>query len=145
MRHDGCCPARRWAASFLAGLVLCALAHAAPVKVTGGEIEGVAEDGLTVYKGIPFARPPVGDLRWRAPQPPEPWTGVRKADRFGASPMQHWLFAAAVTKTMPKVNEDCLYLNVWAPATAAKEKLPVMVWIYGGGNVWGSSSFPMYD
>jgi para-nitrobenzyl esterase len=101
------------------------------VTLDSGEIEGVAADGLQVFKGIPYAAPPVGDLRWRAPQPVKPWTGVRKATEYGNDAPQ---------ATMPSLHqdEDCLYLNVWAPADAAERPYPVMVWIHGGGFINGS-------
>lgn len=107
------------------------------VKVTGGIIQGTVNDGMSVYKGIPFAAPPVGDLRWKAPQPVIPWEGVRDATEFGPSPIQSMAFPGMT------LSEDCLYLNVWTPAQSKKDKLPVMVWIYGGGFMMGSSS--LYD
>ncbi len=106
------------------------------VKVTGGLVQGVVEDDMMIFKGIPFAAPPVGDLRWKAPQPVIPWEGVRDASQFGPSPLSSMGF--------PKdASENCLYLNVWTPAKSAKDRLPVMVWIYGGGFSMGTSSF--YD
>ncbi len=111
------------------------------VEVTGGTIEGIEQDGIHSYKGIPFAEPPVGDLRWKAPVPVKPWTGVKKVDAFGPACMQA---ARAMGNTAP-VSEDCLYLNVWTPAKKTGEKLPVVFWIYGGGFSGGSTSTPMYD
>jgi para-nitrobenzyl esterase len=104
-------------------------------KVTGGEIKGTVDNDLSVFKGIPFAAPPVGELRWKAPQPVMAWTGVKETTAFGKSPMGNGSNAS----------EDCLYLNVWSPAKSAAEKLPVMVWIYGGGFTSGTTSDRTYD
>ena len=94
-----------------------------------GDIEGVLENGLGVFKAIPYAAPPVGDLRWRDPHPAKPWTGVYKADKFGPWPPQPE--RPGLTKDM--MSEDCLYLGIATPATTANDNLPVMVWIHGGG------------
>jgi para-nitrobenzyl esterase len=129
-------------------LITCATAPAIAqikvAKVTGGTVEGVVQDGIASFKGIPFAAPPVGDLRWKAPQPVKPWEGIKKAHDFAPGPMQDASFGASLGGPQ-KISEDCLYLNVWTAAAKAGEKRPVMVWIYGGGFGIGMTSSPMYD
>jgi para-nitrobenzyl esterase len=131
----------------LAAILLAAApspAQISIVKVTGGEVEGVVKDGIASFKGIPFAAPPVGDLRWRAPQPVIPWQGVRKAYDFAPGPIQDTAFGGSLGGPQ-KISEDCLYLNVWTGAKKAGEKRPVMFWIFGGGFGVGMTSTPSYD
>ncbi len=113
------------------------------VATQSGAVEGVIEGNVIAYKGIPFAKPPVADLRWRAPQPIDPWNGVRAADRYGADCMQI-PYKADAAPLGAKPSEDCLFVNVWTPTKSVKKKRAVMVWIYGGGFVNGGSSAPVY-
>ena len=123
--------------ALLVSVSTTALAVEEPVQLTSGHVSGVELDGnVTVFRGIPFAAPPVGDLRWKAPQPPIPWRGVRVADTFGATCMQ---------RGRQLMSEDCLYLNVWTTADSDQDRLPVMVWIHGGGWTFGASSSANYD
>lgn len=127
--------------------VCCAAGAQSPngpvVKIQPGLVRGVVRNGLRIFKGIPFAQPPVGKLRWQPPQPVKPWRGIRSAANFGHDCMQLPTPGdAAPLRTTP--SEDCLYLNVWAPEHASAP-LPVMVWIYGGGFVNGGSSPAVYS
>jgi para-nitrobenzyl esterase len=140
-------------------LVMSAIAVARPaptsrlstVRVAQGELAGTpsAEGTITVFRGVPFAAPPVGALRWRAPQAAAPWQGVRKADAFGANCVQNivdarkpWTYEFMAHGA---TSEDCLYLNVWTPANSGGERHPVYVYLHGGGNTEGSGSVPVYD
>lgn len=113
------------------------------VTVDSGQLKGAIVGDLVVFKGVPYAAPPVGDLRWRAPQPVKPWTGVRAADKYGCDCMQATFPYDAAPPKEPR-SEDCLLLNVWAPAKGSG-KLPVLVWIHGGGFVNGAASPDVYD
>lgn len=115
----------------------------AMVTIDSGQLQGETQGSVTFFKGIPFAQPPVGALRWRPPQPVARWSGVRKATSYGNDCMQVPFPSDAAPLGM-KPAEDCLYLNIWRPAQAAR-KLPVFVWIYGGGFVNGGSSPAVYD
>lgn len=140
------------------GLTLVLAALAAPaqaadgpiVTVDSGKLQGVAATGsspVQVFRGIPYAKPPVGDLRWREPRAAASWDGVRAADRFGARCMQKHMWDDMFFRS-PSASEDCLYLNIWTPANlgkAASAKLPVLVYIYGGGFIAGASDEPRYD
>ena len=120
-----------------------AAAQAPQVKVETGTLAGSVEGGVESWKGIPFATPPIGPLRWRAPQPAAPWSGVRQATAYGNDCMQKPFPSDAAPLGTPPA-EDCLYANVWRPA-GAKAKLPVLFWIYGGGFVNGGSSPAVYS
>ena len=153
-------------------LFLCAFAAivsaavSEPIHIDSGMVSGIAgkDSNVRVYKGIPFAAPPVGDLRWRAPQPVAKWDGVRMADHFGptctagaggfgggrgqgkgGAPKGDQAKAAPPAPAGPAPSEDCLYLNVWTPAKSSSDRLPVIVWNYGGGFTGGSGSEPRYD
>jgi para-nitrobenzyl esterase len=135
------------AAASLALLAIPAIAadSAPTAAVTGGQIRGgvlehVSEKAGAVFKGIPFAQPPVADFRWRPPLPVKSWTGVRDATTFGAPCAQN-----SGNRVMENSQEDCLFLNVWTPEWPAKSRVPVMVWLHGGGNYGGTASTANYD
>ena len=111
-----------------------AIASIESVQVSGGVAKGQVMDGVGVFKGLPFAAPPVGKLRWQVPQPVVAWGGVRLADTFAPACMQSWS-----PTELPQPSEDCLYLNVWTAAESSRERRPVIVWIHGGGLTGGMS------
>ena len=120
------------------------------LKVTGGYISGITDSNVHIFKGIPFAAPPVDSLRWKAPQPVRPWDGVKSCTAFGPSPMQRApqpfnVWSEEYLIPSQPISEDCLYLNVWTAAENKIEKRPVFVWIYGGGFQSGGSAVPIYD
>jgi para-nitrobenzyl esterase len=134
----------------LACLYLELSAQATVVKTENGLVSGFKSGNISIYKSIPFAAPPVGDLRWRAPQPVMNWTGVLKCEKFSASPMQRnpvpfMMWTEEFITPPGNLSEDCLYLNIWSPSKSPKDKLPVFVWIYGGGFSSGSAACAVYD
>ncbi len=132
-------------ALLMAAIGIASVATAAPVRIESGLIDGVEAGGISIYKGIPFAAPPLGDLRWRPPAAPPHWSGVRHATSFAPACMQDQHMNAVWGLPVLPTSEDCLYLNVWTPAQKSGERLPVMVWIYGGGFAMGGTAFPSYD
>ena len=137
-------------ASLLPSIALAAIKD--PVKTKDGLLSGVtSQSGVRAYLGVPFAAPPVGELRWKYPQPVTPWQGVRKADKFGdvcvqrPAPNRKPVNITTDLPGSPAMSEDCLYLNLWTEARNANAKLPVMVWIYGGAYTEGGGSTPNYN
>lgn len=134
---------RRWLlACLLTGINGSQLAVSAVVQSESGALDGTDEGGLTVFRGVPYAAPPLGELRWREPMPVAKWSGVRKADTFAPACPQ--VGVSMPGETAPRTSEDCLYLNIWTPRVTSSARLPVMVWIHGGGYTNGSSSLPLY-
>jgi para-nitrobenzyl esterase len=126
--------------------------NAKPIQTESGLISGYynVKTSVTVFKGIPFAAPPVGNLRWKAPQPVKPWKGVKECVAFGPSPMQpkpvsFLMIGPEFVVPQQPLSEDCLYLNVWTAAKSGKEKRPVMIWIYGGGFQTGGAAAAGYS
>ena len=119
-------------------------AQSSVVTIESGQVKGSVKDGVIAFKGIPFAAPPLGQLRWRSPQPVTPWTGVRDSTEY-ALDCDQLPFPSDAAPLGAGTSEDCLYLNVWRPAAPQTSKLPVMVWIYGGGFVNGGSSPLVYS
>jgi para-nitrobenzyl esterase len=130
---------------FLAGASILSAAISDPVRIDTGLVSGIpgSTDEVRVFKGVPYAAPPVADLRWREPRPASHWEGVRKADEFSPVCMQQQRGPAPASGPAP--SEDCLYVNIWTAAKSASDRRPVIVWTYGGGFTGGSGSLAMYD
>ncbi len=150
MRHGWWCIATVFAiGGWLAKASSALPAAEDSVRLNSGLVSGVdgASGGVRVFRGIPYAAPPVGGLRWRAPQAVAHWDGIRKADQFGAMCMQPAFrganTAANPPANPPKVSEDCLFLNVWTASVSAGERRPVMVWIHPGGYLRAAGAAPV--
>src|SRR5699024_10611677 len=120
--------------------------HKGIIEVESGLLQGKKDlqTGLTYFWGVPYAEAPVGELRWKPPQPKKPWKGVREAKEFGARPMQKFIFSDMRFRS-DTISENSLFLNIWTPAKNADENLPVLVYYYGGGFVAGDGSEWRYD
>ena len=119
------------------------------VSTVRGELEGVRSGAVDVFRSIPFAAPPMGNLRWREPQPPPSWQGLRSASSFGNACIQKTGFSSEGGGGPGSLSEDSVYLNVWTPSVKSKQtgdaKLPVMVWRHGGALGFGAGSLKLYD
>lgn len=144
---------RRVLAVALVALAQATSAHAqqergsepATVKTRLGEVRGTVESGVTAFKGIPYAAPPVGNLRWREPKAAAAWQGVRRADAYSSACIQVPGLSAANGGDPGPLSEDCLYLNIWTPRAERSATLPVIVWIHGGAYIFGAGGLPIYD
>lgn len=139
------CIAALSAALALAGAAASAAPASPHVVTPSGEVDGVAVDGGAVFRGLPYAAPPVGALRWQAPQPVAPWRGVRDASRFGKACIQKPGLSLEGGGDPGPLSEDCLFLNVWSPQTEPGVKRPVLVWLHGGALIFGAGSLALYD
>jgi carboxylesterase 2 len=137
------------ASPFVLGAAYYPRRSAQQVTTSYGTVQGATSDlnsAVNVYKGIPFATPPIGDLRWTAPTAPSVWTGTLNATSFGADCAQSYSALGLFSSGSEDISEDCLYMNIWTPANATStSNLPVYVWIYGGRFEGGAGSVPTYD
>ncbi|HKC17553.1 MAG TPA: carboxylesterase family protein [Steroidobacteraceae bacterium] len=132
----------RWVCAAAAVVALAHSAHSQTVATESGILSGSLERKLVIYRGVPFAAPPTSPLRWCPPAPVSPGQGTRKADTFAPACMQEGVSMPG--ETPPAISEDCLYLNIRAPRSRHSQRLPVIVWIYGGGYWNGSAALPLY-
>ena len=124
---------------------VASLVDTSVIHTASGPIEGLSEGGVLSFKGIPYAAPPVGELRWREPQPAAPWQAVRKAHAVGPACIQKRGLSLEGGGDPGVLSEDCLFLNVWTPQATATAKLPVMVWLHGGALIFGAGGLPIYN